>query len=243
MTTVCILYQPGSFGSFVSWIVDRFSVERCKYEPAILDNPLKPNGSSHAYASFCKIKRNTDFMQALEDSRNDDNPWGYSIYAGWPAGVGEDINVAVAKTVEWMLPTDRAILIECVDDGEHCVRYLRNERQMDKDRWYGMMEIDNDSQLYDRLKFDIANTTVNSVDDSRVMRLGMTEILTSDPEVLYANIAAHLGWAVLDSALFTSTLEQMRMLQKPYADALITLHSKTELSPVELAIFKYLHGE
>jgi hypothetical protein len=114
---------------------------------------------------------------------------------------------------------------------------------MDKDRWYGMMEIDDDSQLYDRLQFDIANTTVNSVDDSRVMRLGMTEILTADPEVLYAKIAAHLGWAMLDSTLFISTLEQMRLLQQPYADALLTLSSKTELSPVELAIYKHLHGE
>jgi hypothetical protein len=182
-------------------------------------------------------------MQALADSRNENNPWGYSIYAGWPAGVGEDINVAVAKTVEWMLPADRAILIECVDDSEHCVRYLRNERQMDKDRWYDMMGIDNDSQLYDRLQFDIANTTVNSVDDSRVMRLGMTEILTADPDVLYTKIAAHLGWAVRDSALFTSTLEQMRLLQQPYADALLTVSSKTEMSPVELAIYKHLHGE
>ena len=243
MTTVCILYQPGSFGSFVSWIVDRFSVERCNYEPAILDNPLKPNGSSHAYASFCKIKRNNDFMQALDDSRNENNPWGYSIYAGWPAGVDEDINVAVEKTAEWMLPTDRAILIECVDDSEHCVRYLRNERQMDKDRWYGMMEISNESQLYDRLKFDIANTKVDNIDDARFMRLGMTEILTADSAVLYAKIAAHLGWAVRDSVLFTSTLEQMRILQQPYTDALLTLSSKTELSPVELAIYKHLYGE
>lgn len=243
MTTVCILYQPGSFGSFVSWIVDRFSVERRKYEPTILDNPLKPNGSSHAYASFCKIKRNTDFMQALEDSRNENNPWGYSIYAGWPAGVGEDINVAVAKTIEWMLPTDRAILIECVDDREHCVRYLRNEQQMDKGRWYGMMEIDDDSQLYDRLQFDIANTNVKHIEDARLMRLGMSEILTADPIVLYRKIANHFGWAVLDDTLFTSTLEHMRLLQQPYADALHTLSSKAVLSPVELAIYKHLHGE
>jgi len=243
VTTVCILYQPGSFGSFVSWMVDRFSLERSKHEPAILDNPLKPNGSSHAYASFCKIKRNTDFMQALADSRDHDNPWGYSIYAGWPAGVGEDINVAVAKTVEWMRPTDRAILIECVDDSEHYVRYLRNERQMDKDRWYGMMEISNDSQLYDRLQFDMANTTVRTIEDTRFMRLGMTEILTADPTVLYTKIAAHLGWAMIDSQLFTSTLQQMQLLQQPYTDALLTLSSKTEPSPVELAIHKHLHGE
>ena len=243
MTTVCILYQPGSFGSFVSWIVDRFSVERSKYEPAILDNPLKPNGSSHAYASFCKIKRNNDFMQALEDARNENNPWGYSIYAGWPAGVGEDIDAAITSTLEWMSPTDRSILIECVDDSEHFVRYLRNEHQMDKDRWYGMMEIDSDFQLYDRLKFDIANTKVSAIEDARFMRLGMTEILTADPNILYEKIAAHLGWPVLDSTLFISTLEQMRQLQQPYVDELLTLPSKTELSPVELAIYKHRNGE
>jgi hypothetical protein len=182
-------------------------------------------------------------MQALDAARNENNPWGYSIYAGWPAGVGEDINTAIATTIEWMLPTDRAILIECVNDNEHCVRYLRNERQMDKDRWYGMMEISTESQLYNRLQFDIANTTVNPIDDARFMRIGMSEILTADPNVLYAKIANHLGWAVLDSSLFTSTLEQMRVLQQPYANALLTLSNKTELSPVEMAIYKHLHGE
>ena len=82
---IAVIYQPGAYGSFVSWLTERTSKVRRRFEPAIMDDPLLPDGSSHAYASFCKIKGSEDFMAGLNEVRWDIRPWHTAIYAGWPA--------------------------------------------------------------------------------------------------------------------------------------------------------------
>ena len=71
-----VAYPPGAYGSFISWMIERFS----KHRTGITDNPLLPDGSSHAYASFCKVKGIDDFMYGLNQARWDIKPWHTNIH-------------------------------------------------------------------------------------------------------------------------------------------------------------------
>ena len=63
---ITIVYAPGAYGSFIGWALDRFNTIRNNFEPPIMDNPLQPDGSSHGYASFCKVRNTDSFMEELE---------------------------------------------------------------------------------------------------------------------------------------------------------------------------------
>ena len=233
-----IAYQPGSFGSFVSWMVERFSTIRRMHQPPVIDDPVMPNGSSHGYASFCKIKSWPDFKQALNDARWDVKSWHHVLYAGWPAGTDESLRDVLADMVDWMMPFDRTILIDCLTDDDHLVRYLRNERQMDRDRWYGMMGIDHDDQLYDRMLHDIHNSDTSLIRDPRVLHLPMDDIVRRDPGQLYDQIMQFLGWPVCDRDLFIETAARQRLLNQPYMVDARNIGSAN--TPAESAVLRYI---
>ena len=241
--TICVVYKPGAYGSFISWAIDRFSDTRKQYQPSITDNPLLPDGSSHGYASFCKIKTNDDFMQGLNTARRVDVPWGYQIFAGWP---NDNINVSLTALSKWMATTDKLIVVNCATPEDHMLCYLRNEATMNKDRWYGMLNISSDSELLNALQADIdaEYLDVAAINDQRILTIDIQSLLTSDPYDIFNKLSAHLEWAVCDKELFVDVMLRMQALQISYIQKLMLLKqtSRSAETPAELAIQNYLKG-
>ena len=55
MSNIVIFYVPGSYGSFLSWMIERFNTARKQHNPSIVDNPVQADGSSHGHATYCKV--------------------------------------------------------------------------------------------------------------------------------------------------------------------------------------------
>jgi hypothetical protein len=203
-----------------------------------MDDPLLPDGSSHAYASFCKIKSNEDFMQGLNTTRWDIKPWHTNIFAGWPGG---NINDSVLDIQAWMLAFDRLIVIDCDSDDDHYLCYLRNETTMDRDRWYGMMNIVHDDQLEDALRRDLDSPRLSAVKDPRMLRLTVNNLLTWSPDQLGYELDKLTGWPTCDHNLFRSVTNDMQSRQMVYTDRLHRLKNNVNnlmpATPAEHAIF------
>lgn len=241
--TICIVYKPGAYGSFIAWAVERFSAIRKKYTPAVMDNPLLKDGSSHGYASFCKIKTNDDFMQGLELSRNNSVQWRHQIFAGWP---NADINTSVQSILDWMTAFDKLIIVNCNDADDHMLCYLRNEATMDKTRWYGMLNITDDTELLDSLHRDINEQTLelSKINDPRLLSIDIKYLLTANPHNMFNTLATHLAWPVCDEHIFVDVMGRMQELQIPYIEKLKSIKtSYSAVTPAELAILNYLKGE
>ena len=208
---ITIIYAPGAYGSFIGWVLDRFNKTRKNFEPSIMDNPLQPDGSSHGYASFCKI-RNTDFfIQELEKCRNSISLWGYGIYGGWPTAIGEDIDLATCKILRWMNDDDRIIFIERPTLHEVFLCWLNNETKMTRDRWYDMLDIRDDTQLIERLQQEIDNRSCD-VSDSRIVRVSVIDILNGDPTKLLKKLYTHLDWEIEDTDIDIFLDVHLRMI-------------------------------
>ena len=232
---ICIAYQPGAFGSFLAWATERFSVVRKRYEPAVMDDPLLPDGSSHAYASFCKIKTPDDFTQGLNTARWDIKPWHTNVFAGWPGG---DINDAVTDIQTWMMAFDKLIMVECEDADDHYLCYLRNESTMDRDRWYGMLDVSTDAQLIDALRKDINQPKLaqSLKNDPRILALTVKKILNWSPDQLGHALQTTLGWPTCDHQLFRSVTADMQSRQVQYLTRLSRIKNGSASTPAELAI-------
>lgn len=209
-----VIYQPGAYGSFVSWMIERTNKIRQQH-PGIPDDPLLPDGSSHGYASFCKVKDNDDFISGLNDARWSITPWHTVIYAGWPAGPDESISVAVRRVLDWMNAFDKIIYVSCTKPDHHYLRYLRNETTMDKTRWYGMIAIDDDAGLHAALERDLSAMALDPViSDPRLMRISIDDLLYTDKERFVRRLLSHLGWPICDMGLAEDTLVRMRLAQQ-----------------------------
>jgi len=211
---IAVIYQPGAYGSFVSWLTERTSKVRRRFEPAIMDDPLLPDGSSHAYASFCKIKGSEDFMAGLNEARWDIRPWHTAIYAGWPASRHQRITPVVERMLDWMLAFDRIIYVSCDRDDDHYLRYLRNETTMDRARWYGMLGITDDTDLKAQLIAD-CDAEPLLVSDPRMVRITMQDLLFMDRERFTSSFTERLGWPICDRELAEQVLVDMRAAQVP----------------------------
>ena len=234
--TICIAYKPGAFGSFLAWAVERFSAVRKRYEPAIMDNPLLPDGSSQAYASFCKIKTVDDFMQGLNATRWDVQPWHANIFAGWP---GQDINGSVSQIQEWMLGFDRLIVVECSNADDHYLCYLRNEATISRDRWYGMLNISSADELAAALRRDISEPLLDKsawCHDPRISVVTVKNILEWSPDQLGRMLSDAVSWPTCDHDVFRSVTADMQSRQIRYIDRLHRLKTGTANTAAEQAI-------
>lgn len=231
-----VAYPPGAYGSFICWIIERFSKHRTKHQPAVTDNPLLPDGSSHAYASFCTIKGIDDFIAGMKAARENTLPWRTAIYAGWPGNPVEDINVNVQTVLDNMMPYDRMILVEVCNPQDIMLCYLRNESTLDRDRWFDMLGISNESQLAHRLKFDIEEDTIR-IDDPRLLRINFFDILMSEEPHLWTKISQHLGWPMIDYVKFDAVLKHMRTRQERFFNLAAT--ASMDGTAVQRAITTY----
>lgn len=241
---ICVAYQPGAFGSFVGWTIERFMAARKQHQPPVTDDPLAPDGSSHSYASFCKIKRNSEFIEGFYDARRTESPYGYQIYAGWPQGIDEDLLWSINRVVNNLGTFDKMFVIECDNENDHFLRYLRNESTMDRDRWYGMIEAKNGDDLLKRLISDIGNGRLpKDYQNSRLCRIGFSEILHGDPNELFDKIFKHLDSGSCDRELFLSTTDRMRSMQEIYLERLDLIRSGEFNTPAEEAVYRYITGD
>jgi hypothetical protein len=234
---ICIAYRPGAFGSFIAWATERFSLVRRRYQPPVMDDPLLPDGSSHAYASFCKIKSEDDFMQGLNTARWDINPWHTKVFAGWPVG---DINHAVTEIQTWMMAFDKLIIVECEDADDHYICYLRNESTMDRDRWYDMLNIQEDAQLIDALRQDVNSPTLsqNHRYDPRILYLSVNKILNWSPDQLGHALKTAMAWPTCDHDLFRLVTSEMQNRQVQYLNRLSRIKNGSAETPAERAILQ-----
>jgi len=219
-------------------MIERFSKHRYNHEPSVTDDPLLPDGSSHGYASLCKINGIDDFMAGLNEARWDIKPWHTNIYAGWPHNPMENLEDNINHILDWMMPFDRMIYVDCYRDSDHILCYLRNEATMDRDRWYGMLGINGDSQLSHRLRFDIEDDRINENNDPRMIDVNIDDILVNEPQSLWDKLSKLLGWPMIDYQLFVEILEKMRKKQEKFYQMV------DEISPsgtsVQKAIYTYL---
>jgi len=229
-----VVYPPGAYGSFISWMIERFS----KHRTDVIDNPLLSDGSSHGYASFCKVKGIDDFMAGLEEARNNTKPWHTNVYAGWPSNPSENLDDNIKTILNWMMPFDRLIYIDVDSAEEHILCYLRNEATMNRDRWYDMLGVDNDDQLAERLRIDIDSHGLSSIIDSRLTRLIIGDILDGFASDLWSRMCRILGWPMKDYNLYLEVIKEMRLKQQIFYQ-LIAEGFGPEGTPVQRAAFKY----
>jgi hypothetical protein len=237
---ICIVYAPGAYGSFIGWALDRFNAIRKNFQPAIMDNPLQPDGSSHGYASFCKVRDTDSFMEELEKCRNTNSHWGYSIYGGWPAAIGEDVNAAIHQILHWMNNDDRIIFIERPTLDEVFLCWLNNETKMTRERWYGMLDIRDDEQLTERLQQEIDNRHCDVI-DSCIVKITVNDILQNQPTKLLQKLYKHLNWDTVDELDFTTVHTRMVSMQNnlQILENLYNINA-TNLSPAQESINKFL---
>lgn len=237
---VAIAYPPGAYGSFVSWTVDRFSKIRSAHAPAITDDPLSSDGSSHGYVSHCSIDSLQDFMQGLDAARQADTKWKHQVHAGWPRLDNVSIDQSISNILDWMAPYDKLITVEPTDPDMHYICYLRGEATIDADRWYGMLGIEQGDVegLAKKLERDVLRPRSKTRDDDpRWLRLGVGNILNYNTEPqLFDMIAKHLAWPVIDKQLFVDTCKRMRGMQQRYFAGMMQAKQGNGTTPAQQAI-------
>lgn len=241
---ICLAYQPGAYGSFLSWIVDRFSAERMRHEPLVTDDPLLPDGSGHKYVTYCKIQNNDNYLSMMDLSRSKQKPWGYNIYAGWPVGIRELINPSMHNVINNLKNKDKLILLECNTVEEHLIRYLRNEPTMDHARWYGMIEATDEDDLLVRLKADVTAKQFDpSYKSDNLLRVSMSDINRSSPNEFFTKVTDFLSWEICDKELFEKVFEYRKTLQVPYYEQLERVNKGIVNTPAERVVYRYIKGE
>lgn len=238
---ITILYRPGAYGSFLAWALERFNSVRRKYEPAVTGNPLLPDGSSHGYASHCKVRTVPNLIQDLNEARWAATPWHFKIHAAWPTG---DINDAIAAVQDWMYSHDKLIVVDVIDDEEFALLYLRNEATLDADRWHCMIDVSADDELANALRRDINEPAVDPdqfILDRRIRILSLWDILNNSAPLFGFDIFGFLGWPTYDEKLFEDRVREMRELQAPYRSRIKELKDgAAPETPAEFAISEIL---
>lgn len=241
---ICIAYQPGSFGSFIGWTIDRFNAARKQYMPRVVDDPLTEDGSSRGYASFCKVKTNSEFVEDLYEARRTDAQHGYQIYAGWPQGIGEDLLWSINRIANNMSTFDKMFVIECTNPTDHIIRYIRNDAMMDRGRWHGMIEANDSDAILKRLRDDIKSGGLpEDYQHSRLCRIRFSDILDGDENKLFDAIFNHIGVGTCDRDLFLSTITKMRSLQEVYMEKMDDIRSGICDTETQEAIYRYLNDD
>lgn len=211
MKKIVILYSPGSYGSFVSWMIERFNTARMDHHPKIVDDPLTANGSSHAYASLCKIEDLMSLQHWIKHT--EPTPWGYSIWAGWPITNKHDLQTCIDTVLSWLDHNGRVVLISRVTEQEALISWLNAGLKLDTDRLLSMLDCRDLSDLDQKLQETMDQRHFRTIRDPRFIEISVNDIHHSDPGHLLSVISM-IGLSVCDHEHFEKILIKQRRLQK-----------------------------
>ena len=211
MKNIVIFYTPGAYGSFLAWMIERFNTARLACEPAVIDNPLQSDGSSHSYATLCKLSPVDEITDFLENT-TEVNPWGYRIWAGWPVTNNTSLDQAIETTLAAMRPQDHLIVVSRTTEWEALLCWLNAGSKLEQQRWFTSLGIDNENALVQALKRELASRFFNRVNDSRLLEISINEILFA-PTARVLSLVTALGFDICDAELLNAVLTEKRQLQ------------------------------
>jgi hypothetical protein len=210
MKNIVIFYTPGAYGSFLAWMIERFNTARQAHEPAVIDNPLQPDGSSHSYATLCKLSPVSDIEDFLKDTET--NPWGYRIWAGWPVTNAISLDQAIETTLKSMQSQDHLIVVSRTTQWEALLCWLNAGSKLEQRRWFNTLGITNETELIGALQRELDNRFFNRVDDPRLLEISINEILFA-PTARVLSLVTELGFDICDAELLNAVLTEKRRLQ------------------------------
>jgi hypothetical protein len=210
MKNIVIFYTPGAYGSFLTWLIDRFNLERKSHQPKITDNPLQPDGSSHGHVSLCK--RTT--VNAIEQWINDVDvtPWGYRIWGGWPVNTQTTLDQAIDQTLKVLGNQDHLIVVSRTTERETELCWLNAQSKLDPERLRTTFDIDSNSNIDIIYQRELEQRHFKRRVDARLIEISVNEILSAPADRLLSFVD-QLGLVGCDQDLLESVLPQHRALQ------------------------------
>ena len=211
MSNIVIFYVPGSYGSFLSWMIERFNTARKQHNPSIVDNPIQADGSSHGHATYCKVVNMEQVQQFLEDK--DFPEWGYKIWAGWPVSADKTLDQCIQETLSSMDSNDRLIVVSRVTEFEAGVSWINASKKLDEAHWFSSLQITNAQQLPEKYKQELDQRHFLKVNDPKFIEISINELLFSQPNRIIS-IMNLLDLDICDESLFARILEEKRSKQE-----------------------------
>lgn len=210
MKNIVIFYTPGAYGSFLTWLIDRFNLSRKNHQPAITDNPLQPDGSSHGHVSLCK--RTT--VDTVEQWINtiDVVPWGYRIWGGWPVNASTTLDQAIDQTLLLLGTEDRLIVVSRTTEWETKLCWLNAQSKLDPERLLTTFGIDSNTSIDSVYQRELDQRHFKRRVDARLIEISVNEILSAPADRLLS-LVDQLGLVSCDQSLLESVLLQHRALQ------------------------------
>jgi len=211
MSNIVIFYVPGSYGSFLAWMIERFNTTRKQHNPAITNNPVQADGSSHGHATYCKVVNMEQVQQFLEDK--DFPEWGYKIWAGWPVSADKTLDQCIQETLSSMDSNDRLIVVSRVTEFEAGVSWINASKKLEEARWFGSLQITNAQQLPEKYKQELDQRHFLKVNDPKFIEISINELLFSEPSRIIS-VLNLLDLDICDESLFGRVLEEKRSKQE-----------------------------
>jgi len=211
MSNIVIFYVPGSYGSFLSWMIERFNTARKEHVPAIMDNPVQADGSSHGHATYCKVVNMEQVQQFLEDK--DFPEWGYKIWAGWPVSADKTLDQCIQETLSSMDSNDRLIVVSRVTEFESGVSWINASKKLEEARWFSSLQITNAQQLPEKYKQELDQRHFLKVNDPKFIEISINQLLFSEPSRILS-VLNLLDLDICDESLFARVLEEKRSKQE-----------------------------
>ena len=211
MSNIVIFYVPGSYGSFLAWMIERFNTTRKQHNPAITNNPVQADGSSHGHATYCKVVNMEQVQQFLEDK--DFPEWGYKIWAGWPVSADKTLDQCIQETLSSMDSNDRLIVVSRVTEFEAGVSWINASKKLEEARWFSSLQITNAQQLPEKYKQELDQRHFLKVNDPKFIEISINELLFSEPSRIIS-VLNRLDLDICDESLFARVLEEKRSKQE-----------------------------
>lgn len=211
MKNIIIFYTPGAYGSFLAWMIERFNTARQAHEPSIIDNPLQPDGSSHSYATLCKLVPVDEIEDFLKDT-SEITPWGYRLWAGWPVTESTSLDQAIKTTLAAMKPEDHLIVVSRTTTWEALLCWLNAGTKLEQGRWFKSLGITDESELIGALNRELETRFFNRVNDPRLLEISINELMFA-PTSRVLSLVTELGFDICDENLLNSILTEKRKLQ------------------------------
>jgi hypothetical protein len=211
MKNILIFYTPGAYGSFLAWMIERFNTDRKAHEPAVIDNPLQPDGSSHSYATLCKLSPVGEIEEFLADTA-EVNPWGYRIWAGWPVTSSVTLDQAIESTLAAMKPEDHLIVVSRTTMWEASLCWLNAGTKLVQSRWFKTLGINDESELSGALDAELRNRFFKRVNDRRLHEISINELMFA-PASRVLSLLTELGFDTCDEDHLNYILTEKRKLQ------------------------------
>lgn len=210
MKNIVIFYTPGAYGSFLSWMIERFNTSRQAHEPPVIDNPLQADGSSHGYATLCKCSSTAMVKQWL--NQEEVTSWGYRIWAGWPVNATTSLDQAIEQTLASMGTNDHLIVVSRTTEWEAELCWLNAQTKLEQSRWFKELGISCADELEDKFKQELEQRHFNRIPDPRLLEISVNEILFA-PTSRVLSLVTQLGLDTCDQELFDTVLTTNRQQQ------------------------------